>query len=299
MARTYISSVLETIGFDAAAMGDCARAADATLGRVARVDRGIATVLTEDGPVRAGFGADLLCRIAADATAAPCTGDWAVLRAWPDHRVTVDHLLPRRTAVVRAVASERSQGQVLCVNAEYAAVVVSLHPAPQLTRVERLVALAWQSGAQPIVVLTKADLVPDAVHVAEDVAAAAPGVEVVVCSTVTGDGVARLREIIGTRDTMALLGPSGHGKSSLVSALAGADVLGSRRIRVDGRGRQTSVRRELVPLPGGGAVIDTPGLRGIGLVDVDEGMAARKDAPLAAERRRRRPREPRSTSAPQ
>jgi ribosome biogenesis GTPase len=153
-------------------------------------------------------------------------------------------------------------------------VVASLHPAPAVSRIERLVALAWESGAQPLVILTKADLVPDAHLVAEDVAAATPGVEVIVCSTVTGEGLERIREIVDGNGTIALLGSSGHGKSSLTNALVGTEVLAIKEIRDDGRGRHTSVRRELVVLPGGGAVIDTPGLRGIGLIDADEGVAA-------------------------
>ena len=263
--------MLETIGFDPG-MAGWAAAADTTVGRVVRVDRGIAGVLTEEGPLRVGYGARLLCEIAADSSAAPCTGDWCVVRDWPDHRVTLERVLPRRTAVVRATAGEQSYGQVLCANIDVAAVVVALHPAPTLSRVERLLALAWESGAQPLVVLTKADLVGDAEQVAEDVRAAAPGVEVICTSTVTGAGLPRIRELLGGSRTLALLGSSGHGKSSLTNALVGTDVLTTKAIRDDGRGRHTSVRRELVVLPGGGAVIDTPGLRGIGLIDAGGGL---------------------------
>jgi ribosome biogenesis GTPase len=122
------------------------------------------------------------------------------------------------------------------------------------------------------VVLTKADLVGDADYVAEDVGAAAPDVEVLVTSTTTGAGIGRLRELAGPGRTLALVGASGHGKSSLVNALVGAELLRARAIRDDGRGRHTSVRRELVVLPGGGAVIDTPGLRGIGMTGRRDGL---------------------------
>ena len=268
----YIPGVLETIGFEPD-MARWAAAADAHLGRVVRVDRGLVAVLTEDGPVRASVGGALLGRMAQDPTEGPCTGDWCVVRAWPDHRFTVERLLPRRTAVVRATAGEQSHGQVLCANVDVAAVVVALHPVPVLAKVERLVTLAWESGARPLVVLTKADAVTDADLVAEDVADATPGVDVVVVSAVTGAGVDALRDRVEGRLTLALLGASGHGKSSLTNALVGAEVLATREIRDDGRGRHTSVRRELVPLPGGGAVVDTPGLRGVGLVDADAGIA--------------------------
>jgi ribosome biogenesis GTPase / thiamine phosphate phosphatase len=258
--------VLETIGYDPR-MARWAAHADTSVGRVVRVDRGVAHVLTEDGPLRAGFGGNLLAAVAKDATAAPCTGDWVVVREWPDHRQTVEQVLPRRTAVVRATAGEQSHGQVLCANVDLAAVVVALHPLPVPARVDRLLSLAWGSGARPLVVLTKDDVVSDGEQVAEDLAAELPDVEVVRTSTVTGLGIDRLAALVAGGLTLALLGLSGHGKSSLVNALVGTEVLGTRTIRDDGRGRHTSVRRELVVLPGGGAVIDTPGLRGIGLID--------------------------------
>lgn len=264
--------MLETIGYDPR-MARWAASADAEVGRVVRVDRGLAEVLTEHGLVRAGYSGELLADVARDPVAAATTGDWVVVRAWPDDKHTLVRVLPRHSVVVRKTAGKQSHGQVLCANADHVAVVVALHPEPVLARIERLLSVAWQSGATPLVLLTKADLVPDAEFVAADVAAAAPGVEVVSTSTRTGAGLPRLREIVDGAGTIALLGASGHGKSSLVNALAGAEVLGTRTIRADGRGRHTSVRRELVLLPGGGAVIDTPGLRGIGLPGGEQGLA--------------------------
>ncbi len=243
-------------------------------GRVGRVDKGLNTVLTTDGPIRASWSGTVLTAVAADAQSTPCTGDWVALRRWPDDRTTLDAVAPRRTRIVRADVGGSSRGQVLASNVDVVAVVAGLHPEPNLRRIERFLALAWDSGAQPAVILTKSDLVTDAVEVAEDVAAAAPGVEVLVCSAETGDGVDAVRALLAGHRTMAMLGVSGAGKSSLVNALAGVEVLAVRQIRADGKGRHTSVRRELVPLPGGGVVIDTPGLRGIGLQDAGDGLAA-------------------------
>ena len=243
-------------------------------GRVTRVDRGLCRVLTADGPVRASFGPPVLEAMAADSVCAPCTGDWVIVRHWPDGPDTVEAVLPRRTAVTRGEASGTSHGQVLAANADLAALVVALHPEPNLGRVERMLTMSWQSGARPVVVLTKADIVADSEIVAEDIASTAPGVDVIRTSTVTGLGIDRLRAAVQRRLTVALLGSSGHGKSSLANALVGADVLSIKPIRDDGKGRHTSVRRELVPLPTGGAVIDTPGLRGVGLLAVRDGLAA-------------------------
>ena len=241
-------------------------------GRISRVDKGLCTVLTENGPERASWSGALLGEIARNPAAFPCTGDWVALRRWPDDPVTVERVARRRTAIVRAEVGGSSRGQVLAANVDVVAVVVGLHPEPNIGRIERFLALAWDSGAEPLIVLTKADLVPDAAALAEDVGTATPSAPVIVCSTVTGEGIDELHEVLAGR-TMAMLGGSGAGKSSLINALAGAELLDVQEIRADGKGRHTSVRRELVPLPGGGVVIDTPGLRGVGLQDT-EGLAA-------------------------
>ncbi|MEJ7743235.1 MAG: ribosome small subunit-dependent GTPase A [Nocardioidaceae bacterium] len=183
-------------------------------------------------------------------------------------------MLPRRSAVTRADAKGTSRGQVLAANVDVVAIVVALHPEPNMARIERFLSLAWQSGGMPVVLLTKADMVVDADHLAADVRRSAPGVTVMCTSTVTGQGLDAVAGLFEGGRTMALLGLSGHGKSSLTNALLGADVLAIKDIRSDGKGRHTTVRRELMLVPGGGAVIDTPGLRGVGLQDSAEGIAA-------------------------
>lgn len=271
-----MSATLQALGLDSST-ADFLQSVphDLVPGRVARVDKGLATVLTEDGPVRATWSGAILAAMAGDAQAGPCTGDWAVLRFWPDERITLESLAPRRSAIVRAEVSGTSKGQVLAANVDVIAIVVGLHPEPNIGRIERFLALAWESGARPVVVLTKADLVGDADAVAEDVANAAPGADVLVCSATTGDGLEAVRSLLDGNATMALLGSSGAGKSSLVNALAGVELLDVQDIRDDGKGRHTSVRRELIVLPTGGIVIDTPGLRGIGLQESGRGWQLR------------------------
>jgi ribosome biogenesis GTPase / thiamine phosphate phosphatase len=260
-------------GWDAAwAELDPAVAAACAQVRVVGVDRGAVDLLGAHGAARATLGGDVLDAMAGDPSTAPCAGDWAALRHWPDGRTTVEAVLPRRTAFRRAVADRASYEQVLAANADEALVVVSLSVEPDLRRLERLVALAWDSGAQPVVVLTKADLVTDAELIAEDAAGAAPGVDVLVVSAVSGDGMAELAARAEGGRTLALLGQSGVGKSTLVNALVGAQVLAVASVGVRGKGRHTTVRRELVPLPGGGMLLDTPGLRSVGLGLVDEGL---------------------------
>jgi ribosome biogenesis GTPase len=272
-----MSAKLQALGFDTATadyLKSVPGAAELLPGRVVRVDKGLSTVLTEDGPVRASWSGGMLAAIARDPRSTPCTGDWVSLHHWPDDRITVEALAPRRTAIVRAEVGGTSKGQVLAANVDVIAIVVGLEPEPNIGRIERFLALAWESGARPVVVLTKADLVSDAASVAEDVATAAPGAGVLVCSATTGEGLEDVRALLAGDATMALLGVSGAGKSSLVNALAGVELLAVRAIREDGKGRHTSVRRELILLPGGGVVIDTPGLRGIGLQESGDGLAA-------------------------
>lgn len=241
--------------------------------RVTRVDRGACDALGPAGPVRATFSGAVLQASASDPVTAPCVGDWVVVREWADQRVTVEAVLPRRTAFVRAsVTPGTSHGQVLAANVDVAVVTEGLHPEPDLARIERFLALAWESGSVPLVVLTKADLVPDAGHVRDDVAAAAPGVEVIAVSATTGDGMADFERYVEHGRTLALLGPSGSGKSTLTNALAGETVMLTRALRGDGKGRHTTAHRELVVLPGGGLVVDTPGLRSVGLTDLSESL---------------------------
>ncbi|WP_328993852.1 ribosome small subunit-dependent GTPase A [Kribbella sp. NBC_01245] len=268
-----MSATLTALGLDGPT-AEYFETLDLIPGRVARVDKGLSTVLTADGPVRASWSGDILAAIALDAEATPCTGDWVALRLWPDERITVEAVAPRRTRIIRAEAGKTSRGQVLASNVDVVAIVVGLEPEPNIGRIERFLALAWESGAHPVVILTKADLVNDAEDVAEDVATAAPGADVLVCSVTTGEGVSRVAELLAGNQTLALLGVSGAGKSSLVNALAGAEVLSVQAIRDDGKGRHTSVRRELIPMPGGGVVIDTPGLRTVGLQESGDGMAS-------------------------
>ncbi|HWH01639.1 MAG TPA: ribosome small subunit-dependent GTPase A [Pilimelia sp.] len=242
-------------------------------GRVSRADRGACTVLTAAGPVRASLAGTALAAAGRDPTHLPCAGDWVAVRDWPDGRLTIEAVLPRRTAVARRTADKDATEQVLAANLDAAAVVEPMDPAPEPGRVERLLALAWESGAQPLVLLTKADLVADPAAVAAQVADVAPGVAVHAVSAATGGGLEPLRPLVAPGRTLGLLGPSGAGKSTLVNALAGAEVMGVQQTRrVDGKGRHTTTYRALVPLPGGGAVLDTPGIRAVGLLDAAEGL---------------------------
>lgn len=239
-------------------------------GRVVRVDRGQCDVVTAAGPLRA----DTAFVTPHDPLRVVCTGDWVAVEPGGNPRY-VRTCLPRRTAFVRSTSSQRSEGQILAANVDHAVIAVSLAVELDLGRIERFLALAWESGAQPVVVLTKADLVPDAVtrgYLVQDVETSAPGVPVVPVSSVDGDGLDVVAALVGG-GTSVLLGQSGAGKSTLANALLGEDVMTVQATRdVDGKGRHTTTTRNLLALPGGGVLIDTPGLRGVGLWDAETGV---------------------------
>jgi ribosome biogenesis GTPase len=237
-------------------------------GRVARVDLGRCDVVIADD---AGTGvrtirAETAPVLNPDPVQCPCTGDWAAVDLGAPGMPALAALLPRRTAVIRNSAGAGSDGQALAVNVDAVLIASSLAAKPDLGRVERFLALAWESGAEPIVVLTQADVARDQGYI-DEVEAAAPGATVLVVSAVSGEGMDILRACLPT--TTALIGPSGAGKSTLTNALAGADVMavGETRAR-DGKGRHTTTTRELIPIPGG-VLIDTPGLRAVGLYGGD------------------------------
>jgi ribosome biogenesis GTPase / thiamine phosphate phosphatase len=216
----------------------------------------------------------------------PAVGDWVALRRPAgDGVATIEALLPRASAFTRKVAGVATDVQIVAANIDVVLVLASLEHGPNLRGIERYLTLAWQSGAVPVVVLTKSDLCDDVPRWLEDVGAIAPGAPVHALSAVTGDGVDDVRaHALGNR-TLALLGPSGVGKSTLVNALLGEDHMRVQEIRDDGKGRHTTTHRELIPLPEGGALIDTPGMRELQLWDSDEGieMAFEDIAALALE----------------
>ncbi|WP_107653637.1 ribosome small subunit-dependent GTPase A [Nocardia suismassiliense] len=227
--------------------------------RVVRMDRSECDVATPTGAARAK------CPRADAEVSGLCTGDWVTI----DAESVVRQLLPRRSAIMRSSVSGRSQGQVLATNVDTVLICTAADGDVDLGRIERMLALAWESNAQPIVVLTKADAAEDIPL--DDVRAVAPGAAVAAVSANSGAGLDVLAAMLD--GTVALIGPSGAGKSTLANALLGQEVFATNAVRAaDKKGRHTTVHRELRPLPNGGTLIDTPGLRGIGLWDAAEGL---------------------------
>jgi ribosome biogenesis GTPase / thiamine phosphate phosphatase len=245
-------------------------------GRVLSVHRGGDLVATEAGELLTR-ATGRLRHLAGPAVAGlPAVGDWVAVRHERIHAV-----LPRRTAVTRRMPGTDAGEQVLAANVDLVLVVVAPGRDANPRRVERLLALAWESGAQPVVVLGRADLCPDwgtdVVSELAALAAVAPGVQVLALSCYTGEGVDEIAAMLGPGRTAVLLGSSGVGKSTLVNRLAGRDLLATGEIRDDGKGRHTTTTRQLVVLADGGMIIDTPGLRELGLWIGEAGTAAAFD----------------------
>ena len=228
-----------------------------------RVDRSAYDVLTATGPARVPA-----LPPPHDPLDAPTVGDWLAL----DADGAVLELLPRRSLVSRGTTGRGSTAQPLAANVDVVLLCLGVARSLPLRRLERLLALAWESGATPVVVLTKADLCRDVEAAYDLVRPHAPGVEVVAVAAADGE-VAALAPYV--RSVLVLLGASGAGKSTVVNALLGEQVMSTGDVRhVDGKGRHTTTHRELLVLPTGGVVIDTPGLRGVALgAGAQDGLA--------------------------
>jgi ribosome biogenesis GTPase / thiamine phosphate phosphatase len=231
-------------------------------GRVAAAHRAAFDVWTEAGSVRSRLPGRLMHE-GLDVG----VGDWVGLSDG-----LIRSVLPRRSAIVRNTASDqhrRTGAQTLAANVDVAFVVSSLGPDLEPRRIERYLVTIWESGASPEIVLTKADRLEDPWPLASEVESVALGVPVHVVSAVTGQGCDGLRARIDAGTTSVLLGSSGVGKSTLVNLWLGEEVMVTRETREDDdEGRHTTTHRQLLELPGGGLVIDTPGLRELQLWDV-------------------------------
>lgn len=231
-------------------------------GRVIRVDRNLVLVADGDGTAHLPYprGGEL-----------PATGDWVWLGSNAAGEPAIVGIVPRHSELSRKRAFEASsEAQVLGANMDVVGIVVPVDRPLTHNRLERTLVAAWDSGATPLVIITKADLADDVVGA---VVRQSAGVDVVTTSAENGDGLDELLGHLPPGGTLVLLGPSGAGKSTLINALAGAATQEIGAVRAgDGKGRHTTTSRALVPLPGGAVLMDTPGVRGFGIFDAEDGM---------------------------
>ena len=264
--------------------------------RIVKVDRGFPLVVAKSGNYRSELSSRLAKKARKDVFARPAVGDWVVLSHPPNHEFgIVEAFLPRHSSLKRRDPLERKStgfapaqqavGQIVVANIDLIFVVQALNAADSsinIARLERELVLAFESGAQPVIVLTKADICPDPEEAARLAKPSAAGVDIIIESAVTGRGIEDIYRRIQPDITAVLLGASGVGKSTLINRLLGRERQQTKTVREsDDKGRHTTVARELIELPikssskgpiGGGVIIDTPGMRSLALWKADRGI---------------------------
>ncbi|XUX00100.1 MAG: ribosome small subunit-dependent GTPase A [Dehalogenimonas sp.] len=244
--------------------------------RVSSESKGLYRVLTVEGEMSARLTGKLRFQTMGPETAIPAVGDWILIQPVPGEKKGMIHgVLPRKSAFSRKVAGECTTEQVVAANVDFVFIVAGLDGGRSfnLRRVERYLTLAWNSGAVPVVVLNKADMVENADAFVKAVEEIAPGISVHPVSALTGNGLGVLRAYLTEGTTIGFLGSSGVGKSALINALLGDKKQDIGEVRADDRmGRHTTTMRQLIPVPGGGVVIDTPGMREIQMWTDDSGL---------------------------
>jgi len=238
--------------------------------RIAAEHRGGYEVWSRTGSGRAQLSGRL--RLELERTSPPGVGDWVVVRGGPgpDRTAMIEGVLERRTVFTRGAAGRELRAQVVAANVDVVFAVCGLDADFNLRRIERYLARIWASGAQPVVVLNKVDICDDIAGRLAEVEANCAGVPVYVTSALRCEGIETMRACVRDGMTAALVGSSGAGKSTLVNALLGEERMPTGEVRTrDGRGCHVTTQRQLVVLPGGGVLLDTPGMRELQLVDGD------------------------------
>jgi ribosome biogenesis GTPase len=241
--------------------------------RVAEESRGLYRLYSELGESWGELSGKLR-HAAAERADLPAVGDWLLAQVRQgENRATIHRVLARRTKFSRKTAGKKTEEQIVAANIDTLLLVSSLNREFNPRRLERYLSLAWESGARPILILNKSDALEDAASLLADAESASPGVPVLLTSALRGDGLDKLQQIVREGGTTALLGSSGVGKSTLINAVLGEDRQFTRPVReTDDRGRHSTTSRQLIPVPGGGVLIDTPGMRELQLWESSEGL---------------------------
>ncbi|MBU0680806.1 MAG: ribosome small subunit-dependent GTPase A [Proteobacteria bacterium] len=244
------------------------------LARVTVVDRGWYVVSNEDGDVSARATGKFLH--GTDSTSdMPCVGDWVCVHYDSEDSASIHMVLPRKSFLRRKSAGKTIEFQMIAANIDVAFIVQSCHYDFNVPRLERYLVMASEGQVEPVLVLTKTDLVSaeELAHLIAEIRHGGISTRIIALSNVTGAGLDEIRELMGFGKTYCLLGSSGVGKTTLINELTGQDTLKTRAVSDSGEGRHTTVRRQLIVLAQGAMIIDTPGMREIGIFAASEGMA--------------------------
>nr|WP_243297121.1 ribosome small subunit-dependent GTPase A [Bacillus litorisediminis] len=244
-----------------------------TVGRVGLEHKGSYRIFTEAGVLLGEISGKMRFE-STQREDFPAVGDWVVIQARPEEkRATIHAVLPRKSKFSRKTAGLTTEEQIIAANVDTLFIVTALNQDFNPRRVERYMIMAWESGANPVIVLSKADLCENPDEKVSEMESVAFGVPIIVISAKENMGVEKVADFIQPGQTMALLGSSGVGKSTLINTLAGEEIQKVQDIREDDdKGRHTTTHREMVLLPTGGILIDTPGMREFQLWEANEGL---------------------------
>ena len=261
---------MKNLGISQRIITEAASYTNLYVGRVISQYKDIYKVVTENGELTAEISGKVRFDVR-KLSDYPAVGDFVMLDRNEDSsgNAILHHVVTRKSAFIRKAAGTGNDEQIVAANIDTVFICMSLNHDFNLRRVERYLGVAWDSGALPVIVLTKADLCENLPQKLLELEAVSCGVDVLVTSSMSEDGYLSVKNYIGYGKTIAFIGSSGVGKSTLINRLIGENTLETQKIRKDDRGRHTTTRRELIILPGCGVVIDTPGMRELGIESAD------------------------------
>ena len=261
---------LINLGFTDRVLQEASLYPDLYLGRVIAQSKDVYTVATKKTKLLSEIAGKLRHSIT-DVSGYPSVGDFVMLDREEDDsgHAIIHNVLTRKSVFMRRAAGTGHDVQVVAANIDYVFICMSLNNDFNLRRLERYLSIAWDSGATPVIVLTKSDLCNDLPRKLSEMRSVSTGVDLIVTSSLVEGGYSTIKTFISPGKTVAFVGSSGVGKSTLINRLLGEEVLPTKELRKDDKGKHTTTRRELIILPGGGAVIDTPGMRELGVESVN------------------------------
>ncbi|WP_428912369.1 ribosome small subunit-dependent GTPase A [Niallia sp. Krafla_26] len=243
---------------------------DLFIGRVATQYKNVYKVITGNGEIAAEISGKFHYEVKG-LSEYPAVGDFVMVDSIDDSQGNgiIHHVLTRKSVFARKVAGSTEDIQIVATNIDTIFICMSMNNDFNLRRLERYLSIAWDSGATPVIVLTKSDLCKEIEAKINEISSVAIGVEILVTSSTSDEGYQSLKKYLYSGQTVAFIGSSGVGKSTLINCLLGQDLLDTNGIRNDDKGRHTTTKRELMLLPNLGVVIDTPGMRELGIIRAD------------------------------